>query len=217
MKLACDKCKEFGFGFYSEHITPEQYIEGNPKAEIWIVGLNPKSDVGSVEGRTPQEFENFDPDCHPYFSDFNKASDRLYQNWKSNKSNVAHTDIVKCFSNSFPPKINENGKERKVKTKMIVNNCIEYLKNQIKAGKPKMIICNGSIVSWEMIRLFPPKIKDDNPKTLTSYKTSQNISGTEHNFWIVLSGFIGRIDDRNKRRLGKEIEDILNKENIELL
>lgn len=216
MNLVCDKCKEFGLSFYSKHIKPEQYIEGNKEADIWIVGLNPKSDVGSVEGRTPKEFENFNPDCHPYFSDFKKTSNKLYQNWKSDKSNVAHTDIVKCFSNSFPPKIKIDGKERKTKVDKIVNNCIEYLQNQIKTGKPKMIICNGSVVSWEMIRLFPPKTKDYNPKTLTSYQTSQNIDGTEYSFWVVLSGFIGRIDDRNKRRLGKEIEDIMSKENIEL-
>ena len=216
MRITCDKCSKFGLQFKSENIEPNEYIEGNPYADIWIVGLNPKNDIGHVEMRTIEDFKNFDPDCHPYFSDFKKASNILYQNWKSNKSNIAHTDIVKCFSNSFPPKIEIEGKERKTKVDQIVNNCIEHLQNQIKAGKPRMIICNGSIVSWEMIRLFPPKVKDYDPKTLTSYKTSQNIDGKEYNFWVVLSGFIGRIDDRNKRRLGREIEEILTKESIEL-
>lgn len=216
MNTTCNKCKEIGLSFCSKHIKPEQYIEGNPKADIWIVGLNPKKDIGSIEGRTQEEFEKFDPDSHSYFSDFKKVSKRLYQNWKSDKSNIAHTDIVKCFSNSFPPKIIINGKQKRVKAKEIVNNCIEYLQKQIESGKPKMIICNGSIVSWEMMRLFPPKIEDYDLKTLTSYKTSQNIHGVEHSFWVILSGYIGRIDDRNKRRLGKEIEDILSKENIRL-
>jgi hypothetical protein len=65
-------------------------------------------------------------------------------------------------------------------------------------------------------RLFPPQLENDDPKTLTSYRASQTIDGTDHSFWIVLSGFICRIDDRHKRRLGKEIEDLLEREGIEL-
>lgn len=214
MKPVCNKCQKFGLGFYSKHIEPHQYIEGNPGADIWIIGLNPKSEVGTVEGRTGSEFENFDPDCHPYFSDFKKVSGKLYQNWKSEISIVAHTDLVKCFSKSFPPKGKTKGNQGQTKTDQIVNNCSEFLRKQIQIGTPKVLICNGSSVCWEMMRLFPPKLKDYNPKTLTAYQASQNIEGTDHNFWIVLSGFIGRIDDRNKRRLGREIEEILEKEQI---
>jgi hypothetical protein len=60
-----------------------------------------------------------------------------------------------------------------------------------------------------MIGFFPPQT-NESLEILTSYKTTYE----EHSFWIVLSGFIGRIDDRNKRRLGKEIEHILDIEKI---
>ena len=216
MDLVCDKCKEFGLGFYAEYIKPEQYIEGNPNAEIWIVGLNPKAEIGNFEYRTIEDFKNFNPSSHPYFSDFKKVSNKLYENWISNKSIVAHTDLIKCFSKSFPPKVEINGKLKSVKINKVVDKCIVHLYNQIKKSKPKIIICNGSIVSWELIRLFPPETSAADLKTLTSYKATINIDNIKHQVWIVLSGFIGRIDDRNKRRLGKEIENILIEENIVL-
>jgi uracil-DNA glycosylase len=216
MNLVCKKCDKYGLGFYSENIIPEQYIEGNPDADIWIIGLNPKADVGNVERRTVEDFKNFSPNSHPYFSDFRKVSNELYENWIGENSIIAHTDLVKCFSKSFPPKIEINGKLKPVKINKVVDNCIVHLHSQIKKSKPKVIICNGSIVSWEVIRLFPPESSITDFKTLTSYKTTINIDNIKHQLWIVLSGFIGRIDDRNKRRLGKEIENILENENIKL-
>jgi uracil-DNA glycosylase len=215
MKLVCNKCREHGLGFYAEHIQPHEYIEGNPNADIWIIGLNPKNEIGTVEARTLKQFQDFDPDCHPYFSDFAKVSGKLYLNWQSENSNIAHTDLVKCFSNSFPPAHNANRKGKKIIVDHVVNNCSEHLQNQIRIGKPKLLICNGSMVCREIMRLFPPQMENYDPKTLTSYQVSQNI-GFDHHFWIVLSGFIGRIDDRNKMRLGKEIEGILEREGIEL-
>jgi hypothetical protein len=68
-----------------------------------------------------------------------------------------------------------------------------------------------------MVNLFPPKTDIIDIKSLTSYKTDVEFSnGSKHQFWVVLSGFIGRIDDWSKRRLGKEIEKIFDVENIEL-
>ncbi|MGB6034670.1 MAG: hypothetical protein WBG42_00280, partial [Cryomorphaceae bacterium] len=106
---------------------------------------------------------------------------------------------------------------QRTKLDEIVNNCSEHLLNQLIAGKPKLLICNGSTVCWEIMRLFPPHLENHDPKTLTSYRASQTIDGSDHHFWIVLSGFIGRIDDRNKRRLGMEVEEILEREGIELV
>jgi len=216
MNLVCDKCKEYGLGFFSTNIKPEQYIEGNPNADIWIVGLNPKAEIGNIERRTVEDFKKFNPNSHPYFSDFRKVSNKLYENWIGENSIIAHTDLVKCFSKSFPPKIEINGKLKSVNINKVLDNCVFHLHKQFIKSKPKVIICNGSIVSWEIIRLFPPESNIDDFKTLTSYKTTINIENEQHQLWIVLSGFIGRIDDRNKRRLGKEIENILVEENIEL-
>ena len=214
MKTRCTKCSEFGLKFKSEHIEPDEYLEGNPKAEIWIIGLNPKADVGHVEKRTKEQFENFNPDGHRYFSDFKKVSPKLYANWISEKSNVAHTDLVKCFSHSFPPAIDPSTMNRRKACLQIISNCSVHLMRQLHKSRPKLIICNGSSVGSEILKLFPPEEGTD-LKSLTSYKAQIKIGKETHEFWIVLSGFIGRVDDRNKRRLGREIEEIIAVEGID--
>ena len=149
-----------------------------------------------------------------YFYDFNKVSPKLYKNWESKESIVAHTDIVKCFSNSFPPQTLDGKVLNRKSVETIVQNCQEHLLIQIQTYKPKIIICNGSIVCSEMIKLFPPN-KDEDIKDITSYvATYETEEGKPYTFRIVLSGFIGRIDDRSKRRLGKEIEKIIEEEKI---
>jgi len=203
--LKCDRCSSLGLSFHAENIYPYEYLEGKPTADIWIVGLNPKGEIGGINKRTKEDFISFDPDCHSYFHDFKKVSKKLYSNWKSQDSKVAHTDLVKCASPSFPA----TGKY--LDQEAIVKNCKVHLLEQIKRGKPKVIICNGSVVCREMINFFPPETTEPT-NTLTSYKAVYE----GHSFWIVLSGFIGRIDDRNKRRLGKEIEQILDLEKIVL-
>jgi uracil-DNA glycosylase len=213
MKTTCSKCSQFGLEFSSEHIVPVEYIEGNPNADIWIVGLNPKADIGHVEKRTKENFKDFTPDCHPYFSDFKKVSPKLYANWISENSNVAHTDLVKCFSHNFPPPISQVVTTTRNAHRKIINNCKVHLIAQLNKSRPKLIICNGSAVCWEMIELFPPAEEND-LKSISCYKAKTKFGEETQEFWIVLSGFIGRIDDRNKRRLGKEIEDIIKIEDI---
>jgi uracil-DNA glycosylase len=217
MNTTCSKCSDLGLQFYSKNISPVEYIEGNPNADVWIIGLNPKNEIGHVEERSKNDFEKFSPNSHPYFSDFKKVSNKLYENWLGENNRIAHTDLVKCFSHNFPPEINIDGKIKKLNKKEIINNCSEHLYNQIQNSKPKVIICNGSPVSWEMVRLFPPKTKDIDIKSLTSYKTDVTFkNGEVHTFWIVLCGFIGRIDDWSKKRLGNEIEEIFETEGIKL-
>ncbi|KQC12005.1 MAG: hypothetical protein APR63_11875 [Desulfuromonas sp. SDB] len=213
--INCSKCKKFGLEFRSKHnITPLDFIEGDIKSDIWIIGLNPKNKVGYIEDRNKKDFQIFNPNRHPYFKSFKKMSKKLYENWESKNNYIAHTDLVKCFSNSFPPKIKNNSGKKSERINNIVENCFEILKKQIYEGKPKLIICNGSPVSKIMIENFPPKQNNIDEEVLTSYKTEIIINNVKHNIWIVLSGFIGRIDDRNKRRLGIEIEEILKKEKI---
>jgi len=205
----CDKCKNYGLEFRStQKISPIDFIDGNVNADIWIVGLNPKNKIGHIEERSLNDFINFNPNGHSYFRDFRKVSEKLYTNWERQDRNIAHTDLVKCFSETFPP---ENEEKKKNNQKDIVDNCVGFLKEQILTNKPKLIICNGSPVCREIIRIFPPQQATD-LDSLTSY--CANIEN--HNFWIVLSGFIGRIDNRNKRRLGMEIEQIIEKENIKI-
>lgn len=211
MNVRCFKCSALGLSFLAEHIEPINYIEGNPSSKIWIIGLNPKAEIGSIEKRNIEDLAKFSPESHAYFKDFKKVSTKLYNNWNSKKSIIAHTDIVKCASNSFPP----NGK--KSDEKEIVSNCEKYLFEQILLHKPNVIICNGITVCNKIISKFPPPPKENDSESdtkLTSYKYKDEKQ--DYSFWVILSGFIGRIDDVNKRRIGKEIEDILDLEAINL-
>ena len=207
MYTTCDKCKRYGFAFRSKHnLSPVDMIDGNGNADIWIIGMNPKNKAGHIEERSSHDLKLFNPNGYPYFKDFRKVSKKLYQNWEQPDKNIAHTNLVNCFSDTFPPQKGVDGIKN---VKHIIDNCVEYLKKQISTFKPKMIICNGSAVCWEMIRFFPPQ-QYDGFDCLTSYCAHVD----NHHFWIVLSSFIGRIDNRSKRRLGMEIEQIIEKEDI---
>lgn len=66
--------------------------------------------------------------------------------------------------------------------------------------KPKIIVCNGTPVCDFFIKAFPPL------RNLNESGTSYISSIENHKIAIVLSGFVGRMDNYAKERLGKEIE-----------
>ena len=195
----CEMCKECGMRFERQY-KPEDYIEGDPKSPIWIIGINPSNDTNWLDNRSAEELKKYflkKDDIHSYFKDFAKVSYPLFERLGT-LGGVAHTDVVKCSSRSFPP-AGVKGK----KAEHIVNNCSQFMVRQIKQHKPRLLICNGAKVSEYILDLLPPNLKTQNKQT---------------NYWseldgapirIVLSGFIGRIDDYSKRRLGLEIEEIL--------
>jgi len=195
----CNKCHEFGIGF-NRIYKPAEFIEGKLDSDIWIIGLNP----GKEEGWTDEERNSDDlADCfndldkiHRYFKDFKKVSPKLFA--KFGKANgVAHTDLVKCSSKSWPPEMCKGKKNEN----QLIQNCKPYLVEQITLHKPKMIICNGAPVSHHIKDILPVA----NRLSDTTYES--DINGTK--VIIVLSGFIGRIDDFSKRRLGYEVERLL--------
>lgn len=193
----CNKCSEFGFKFERNYL-PVEFIEGKANSEVWIVGLNPamKPDWKD-EGRTSKELEELViKKNEPYFRNFKPVSEAIYNNFGKDFG-TAHTDIVKCSSTSFPP---EGAKGKKID--LVINNCKEYLEEQIRTHKPKVIVCNGKPVSELMLKLYPPIAQDNLSQDETSYES--NIEGIK--VWVILSGFIGRIDNYARRRLGKEIE-----------
>jgi uracil-DNA glycosylase len=207
MNLKCDKCKEYGLGFYATNITPIDYIEGRRNADIWIIGLNPKGDIGKKEERTVDQFENFNPEKleknTSYFKDFDKVSNLLYKNFTGNNSNVAHTDLVKCFSLNFP-----HTKLSKDDLNKVLCRCREYLSEQLNRFKPRIIICNGSHVVYHIEQIIPVK------EEFETYYIG--IGNNSYEPFVFRSGFIGRIDHHAKRRLGKEIENILNEINLSI-
>ena len=194
----CDKCKDVGLEFHRAY-KPAEFIEGKPSSDIWIVGLNPAAETGwTDQGRTTDElskaFDDLD-NVHPYFKNFRKVSPTLFGMF-GKESGVAHTDIVKCSSKCWPPK---TAKGKKART--VIQNCKQYLFEQIESYQPKMIICNGAPVSHQINEILPV----DKWLTETAYQST--IFG--QNIVVVLSGFIGRMDNFSKRRLGYEIESLL--------
>ena len=193
----CTDCIEFGFKF-ERNYRPAEFIEGKPNSKVWVIGLNPKADAEwKDEERTRIELEELVGKRNdPYFRNFKSVSKTIFDNFGEDYG-TAHTDIVKCSSNSFPPE----GAEGK-KNDVVISNCLKHLEEQIETNKPKVIVCNGRPVSDLMLKLYPPLDLDKFKQDETSYESV--IKNTK--VWVILSGFIGRIDNYAKRRLGKEIE-----------
>jgi len=199
MDYKCSKCKTYHLK-YERKYKPSDFWAGKRDSLILIVGLNPKGGLDKNSKIGIKELENyFDRNIHHYFRKFNKVSEKLYSLFGKEKG-VAHTDIVKCSSSRFPPK-NCKRKEAQI----IINNCKGYLEKQIKKWRPKIVICNGSSVSRIMKRIINPRIN-----YVTSY--IGNFGGSE--IAVILSGFIGRIDNYAKLRLGKEIESYMERYEI---
>jgi uracil-DNA glycosylase len=192
--MPCHKCTNHGFQFVRNY-EPDQYIEGNRQARVWIVGLNPKQPVGWQDQRLVNQLETcFDGDVHSYFDDFSIVSTRLYMSL-GEPQGTAHTDLVKCSSLKWPPQ----GANFAVRGQIIAN-CSNYLQAQLQQHMPEMIICNGSDVSSKIQNLYP-RPAGTRPEA-TAYVNADH----GQPITIVLSGFIGRLDNFAKRRLGAEIE-----------
>lgn len=102
--ILCNECSKFGLEYKNTHLkSPKDFIEGNLNAKIWIIGLNPKINENETFDPSFDDLRNFNPNKHSYFKDFKKVSSKLYENWESKNSKIAHTDLVKCGSASFPP------------------------------------------------------------------------------------------------------------------
>lgn len=198
----CNKCAEYGLKFKNQY-NPDEFLEGKPNSLIWIIGLNPKKDKRFKFPSTLCDCTDYcEGKVHPYFKDFKEVFPPLYDLFGKSHG-LAHTDLVKCLSKKVPPKhISQKDGET------IIENCGGYLKEQINRHRPKMLICNSSSVCRFVIKAFPPVFQID--RRLTSYTT--RIKGDETA--IVLSRFIGRIDNYAKRRLGKEISSYMRKYQI---
>lgn len=213
----CSDCETVGpdFRFSSEYYSPVDFLHGKISSRIWIVGINPKKEKGDkFHNRPKTELENYFNDkfndkskIHSYFNDFKKVSMRLY-NLLGEENGVAHTDIVKCFSKKSP-------------SSDCFNNCRKYIveqfDNQLRVKLlPKIIICNGApvcdIIS-DIVQIKTRKQRnEENDKLMTS-----DIGSFHGNEVIVIySGFIGRIDDYAKIRLGKEIEIYMDRYGINM-
>lgn len=194
--FSCDRCATHNVRFCRTY-KPEDFIEGDPYSPIWIIGINPAESGDWPDGRSTHDLaQSFSENAKKtgYFRDFRVVSPRLFERLGI-AHGVAHTDLVKCSSPSWPP-----ADVRSRAASEIVTNCSGYLEEQIRRFRPKMLICNGSAVCEYIRDIIKPS---DATELTTSYVGKID----EHSITVVLSGFIGRIDNHSRRRLGREIEE----------
>ena len=195
--MKCNRCKQYGM-YFERQYSPSEYFEGDLNSDIWIVGINPAGDPGRNDGRSLDELRHYFDEMqmvHSYFKSFEHVSPHIYNSF-GKEGGVGHTDIVKCYSNKFPPDGSAHS------GRAIVENCMPYFREQLSRHCPKMIICNGTSVCKTITKAVP-KIGG---RALDTYYFG-NVNGKT--VIVVLSGFIGRIDNYSRRRLGLEIEELL--------
>ena len=122
----CLKCKKHGL-FFKRQYSPIESIVGASEAPVWIIGLNPRGPEGyNDEGDIIQLRKYFQSNnVHGYYNDFKKVSPDLHK-LLGHSNGVAHTDLVKCSSNNFPPKTMQRGGRKE-----IIANCSGYLKRGV--------------------------------------------------------------------------------------
>lgn len=193
----CEKCEALGVTYRRTYAASE-FLEGYSDSPIWIVGINPAEDPSWNDGRSLEllktGFSGLSRQV-PYFRNFSRVSSWLHSQI-GQPQGVAHTDLVKCSSKSWPPP-GCSGKA----ARDVVSNCSPFLVEQIMRFRPKLIVCNGSEVSTFIQSVLHPSEPLDGA---TSYRSTVG----EAVVWVVLSGFIGRIDNFARARLGAEIERI---------
>jgi hypothetical protein len=193
----CCKCTAHGVRFRRGYDVVD-FLEGYADSPVWIVGINPAAPQEWEDDRTVGQLRTTFYEHSrkvPYFRDFGRVSPWLYS-LLGKPCGVAHTDLVKCSSRSWPP---PDCSKKAVST--IVTNCSPYLREQISRFRPRLIICNGSQVSAFIQREIPAV---ESIYRGTCYRST--VDGVD--VWIVLPGFIGRIDNYSRARLGLVIERV---------
>lgn len=206
----CNQCEPLcGFRFDRPY-APEDWIEGDPSSPIWIIGLNPRStDLDNTESginhrsleQTRRGFAEHAKGVG-YFKIFKRVSPALYALLGTR---VAHTDLVKCASPSWPPPGTKNAVKEEV-----VKNCSAYLRIQIQAHWPQLLICNGADVCKFIRNMLPPPpgTADNAPNYISN--------GMGKPIIVVMTGFLRQLDNFNLRRIGLEIESLAHQAGVTL-
>lgn len=189
----CEKCKGFGVDRIPDKGLVPEFMVGNFKAKIWVVGLNPKLRKGQEGIMDPNDSKDFDRYFKRIYNFdfnyiyFNRIKHHVFpEDWEWGHD-VAHVDLVKCASRG----IDDLSKKAK-------DNCCDYLERQIKLLKPKLIIANGIEVSeWFESR---KELKATDTSIIRKFNGFETI--------VVLSGFIGRIDRYSMARLREDLKRI---------
>jgi len=206
----CTKCEPLcGFRFDRPY-RPEDWIEGDPTSPIWIIGLNPRSTEldhtsTGINHRSLEETRSgFAKHAKKigYFKIFARVSPALYSLLGTR---VAHTDLVKCASSSWPPPNTSDATKSE-----ILMNCSSYLRVQIQTHRPQLLICNGADVCRFIRTLLPPP--SGTPINAPNYVSS----AMGDDVVVVMTGFLRQLDNFNLRRIGLEIEALAHQAGVSL-
>lgn len=161
----CDICKDVNTSSDKRYCfkvpsigqyKPDEYLKGCQRPEILIIAINPRGPIGSVHEITKEQLSNFKPsgeiNARRFYSKYKGISQLIYNNWCSNESVVAETDLFKCFS----PKVDDSVKDQ------LIKNCFPYLNNQLinLSENLKIIICNGVTVSKKIKQVYKDHLVD---------------------------------------------------------
>ena len=202
MLYRCEKCSNCVFSFARKY-KPEEFIEGKTSSSVWIIGINPAQEPKGGDQRSVSDLSNHfvNRPFHRYFNSFAGVSKRVFEDL-GEEHGVAHTDLIKCFRKNL-----KGCKGSEINS--AIENCQGYLLKQISKYKPELLICNGALVSHAIQKILPP----ENWYSATSYQARLDRVVVS----VVLSGFISQMDSYSKQRLGKEVDDMIEKVVIEVL
>ena len=129
LKTACEGCQKCELCQTRTHVVVGV---GNPKAEIMFIGEGPG--------------ENEDLQGEPFVGRAGKLLDKMLDAVDLNRgTNIYIANIVKCR----PPKNRDPKPEEQ-------EQCIEWLRAQVRLIRPKIIVCLGRIAAAKIIK---PDIK----------------------------------------------------------
>lgn len=179
--------------------SPEDFIEGNPNSNIWIIGLNPGFEKGANKLKERKKDILSLPKSinDPYFSKFKRVSSGLFK--EDGKAKFAHTDLVKCASQNF------TSKSMGANINDIIYNCSSYLKDHISIYSPSIILAAGSHTQMELVRLFKPYT---NPYEFILENTSFSFLNNKKTIQVVFSDHVGQMSYTNGNRVAREISEL---------
>ncbi len=129
LQSACENCRKCGLCETRHNVVVGV---GNPKAQVMFIGEGPG--------------ENEDLQGEPFVGRAGKLLDKMLDAVDLNRhSNIYIANIVKCR----PPQNRDPKPEEQ-------EMCIDWLRNQVKLIRPKIIVCLGRIAA---ARIIKPDIK----------------------------------------------------------
>ena len=129
LQSACENCRKCGLCETRHNVVVGV---GNPKAQVMFIGEGPG--------------ENEDLQGEPFVGRAGKLLDKMLDAVDLNRhSNIYIANIVKCR----PPQNRDPKPEEQ-------EQCIQWLRNQVKLIRPEIIVCLGRIAAAQIIK---PDIK----------------------------------------------------------